>query len=329
MDKIELLDLIAKGESSFVEFKADTSDIKAETIAEYVVSFANAKGGKLLLEELRRLFQSSGLVHFEATPVSRSKLQDLNEKLLIEYFKRVRGIEYDEKNEDAYISKKADWEKLLLDNQLLSDELGTVNCTLAGLLLFGRKDRIKLLVPQSGVSAVEYDNSNADVAGIYRKEINGSLLSLRSDAGEIIEHGIIDLSVDFILRARSKEKIEGVQRVVEYIYPPEVLREAIVNALAHRDYTIGGTNIGMWLFPDRLEIESPGTLPNTITIERMKNGARYHRNQMLVNYLRDMNFIEGSGRGVSRKIIRGMLKHNGKEPMFEIRGESLRLTLFA
>jgi len=46
MDKIELLELINKGESSFAEFKADTPDIKAETIAEYVVCFANSKGGK-------------------------------------------------------------------------------------------------------------------------------------------------------------------------------------------------------------------------------------------------------------------------------------------
>jgi hypothetical protein len=49
MDKIELIELINKGESSFVEFKADTPDILAETIAEYVVCFANSKGGKILL----------------------------------------------------------------------------------------------------------------------------------------------------------------------------------------------------------------------------------------------------------------------------------------
>ena len=117
--------------------------------------------------------------------------------------------------------------------------------------------------------------------------------------------------------------------MTEYVYPPEVLREVVVNAVAHRDYTIGGTNIGIWLYPDRLEIDSPGKLPNTITIERMKSGARYHRNQTIVDYLRDMDFIEGSGRGVSRKIIRGMIEHNGKEPDFELRGESLRVTLYA
>ncbi len=407
MDKIELLELINKGESSFVEFKADTPDIKAETIAEYVVCFANSKGGKILLgieddgtitglegrfaeygtwisgavqgwvhpniivdyeevpveenlriavimvpmgvakpyskrkgkdakeryyirdvtrcreadkEELRRLFQSSGVIHFEVTPVPRSKPDDLNEAMLIEYFRQVRNISYDDKSK---------WLRLLLDNQILSEELGDVNCTLAGLILFGKKDRVKKLIPQSGITAVEYDTSDADVAGRFRREINGPLLSLRSDTGEIVEEGIIDQAVDFILRVKSKEKIEGTRRIAEYVYPPEVLREAVVNAVAHRDYTIGGTNIGIWLYPDRLEIDSPGNLPNTITIERMKSGARYHRNQTIVDYLRDMEYIEGSGRGVSRKIIRGMIEHNGKEPEFELRGEALRVTLYA
>ena len=135
--------------------------------------------------------------------------------------------------------------------------------------------------------------------------------------------GIIDQAVNFVLRARSKEKIEGTRRVTEYVYPPEVLREVVVNAVAHRDYTIGGTNIGIWLYPDRLEIDSPGNLPNTITIERMKSGVRYHRNQTIVDYLRDMEYIEGSGRGVSRKIIRGMIEHNGKEPALGKGGTSL------
>jgi len=407
VDKIELLELINKGESSFVEFKADTTDIKAETIAEYVVCFANSKGGTILLgveddgtitglkgrfpeygtwisdaiqgwmhpniivdyeevpvekklrvavimvpmsvakpyckrkgkdakeryyirdvtrcreadrEELRRLFQSSGVIHFEMTPVPRSIPNDLNETLLVEYFRQVRNIGYDDKSK---------WLRLLMDNQILSEELGDVNCTLAGLILFGKKDRIKRLIPQSGVTAVEYDAPDADVAGRYRKEINGPLLSLRESSGIVTEEGIIDQAVNFVLRVRSKEKIEGTRRVTEYDYPPDVLREVVVNAVAHRDYTIGGTNIGIWLYPDRLEIDSPGNLPNTITIERMKSGARYHRNQMIVDYLRDMEYVEGSGRGVSRKIIRGMVEHNGKEPDFELRGEALRVTLYA
>jgi ATP-dependent DNA helicase RecG len=78
-----------------------------------------------------------------------------------------------------------------------------------------------------------------------------------------------------------------------------------------------------------LEVESPGRLPNTITLEGMKRGARYHRNPMLADYLRDYNYLDKTGRGISRKVIKGMLAHNGKEPSFELRGESLRVTLWA
>ena len=198
------------------------------------------------------------MIHFEVTPVPRSKPEDLNETLLVEYFRRVRDIGYEDKPK---------WLRLLIDNQILSEELGAVNCTLAGLILFGKKDRVKKLIPQSGITAVEYDSPDADVAGRFRKEINGPLISLRENSGVIAEEGIIDQSVNFVLRVRSKEKIEGIRRVTEYAYPPEVLR--------------------------------------------------------------DMDFIEGSGRGVSRKIIRGMIKHNGKEPGFELRGEALRVTLYA
>ena len=85
-------------------------------------------------EELRRLFQSSGMIHFEVTPVPRSKPEDLNKTLLVEYFRRVRDIGYNDKPK---------WLRLLTDNQMLSEEFGAVNCTLAGLILFGKKDRVK------------------------------------------------------------------------------------------------------------------------------------------------------------------------------------------
>ncbi len=408
MNKTDLMALVAKGESSFVEFKRDAEDLKAETISEYIVCFSNAKGGQILLgveddgtitglqnrfgdyghwisqavqgyvhphviveyeevpvddlrvavitvpmgvakpyckrkgkeaveryfirdvtrcretdrEELRRLFQASGFIHYEVTPVPRSALQDLSEFRLADYFRKVHDLELEELSEQARTS-------LLIDNQLLSTALGETACTLAGMLLFGNKDRVKRLVPQSGVTAVEFDSAEADIAGKYRKEINGPLPSLRGGTGEIVEAGVIDEAVEFVLRVTSSETITGTQRTTHFVYPPEVLREILVNAVAHRDYTIGGANISLALFPDRLEVESPGGLPNTITLEGMKRGARYHRNPMLADYLRDYNYLDKTSRGISRKIIKGMLAHNGKEPAFELRGESLRVTLWA
>ena len=93
-----------------------------------------------LEKTLKRKFQSYGMIHFEVTPVPRSKPEDLNETLLVEYFRRVRDIGYDDKPK---------WLRLLIDNQILSEELGAVNCTLAGLILFGKKDRVKKLIPRT------------------------------------------------------------------------------------------------------------------------------------------------------------------------------------
>ena len=70
------------------------------------------------------------------------------------------------------------------------------------------------------------------------------------------------------------------------------------------------------IFQDRVEIVSPGSLPNTVTVERMKAGCRVTRNQIATQTLKDYGLIEHMGMGVRNKIIRGMLSHNKKEPEF-------------
>ena len=73
-------------------------------------------------------------------------------------------------------------------------------------------------------------------------------------------------------------------------------------------------DIEISIFNDRLEVISPGRLPNTVTVEKIKAGYRATRNELIKEVLRDYRFIEASGLGVPRKIIRGMLEHNGKYP---------------
>ena len=103
-------------------------------------------------------------------------------------------------------------------------------------------------------------------------------------------------------------------RIDSWEYPEEVFREAVVNALVHRDYSIAGTDIMLAIYSNRMEIVSPGRLPNTVTVEEMRTGVRYARNQTLVNVMRDYGYVEGYGMGVSRKMIPGMRAHNGTEP---------------
>ena len=133
--------------------------------------------------------------------------------------------------------------------------------------------------------------------------------------GTLIEPGIVDRGWDFVRRnTNPSSRLEGMRRIDRWEYPEIAVREALGNALVHRDYSITGTDIMMAIYSDRLEIESPGRLPNSVTIESMKTGIRHSRNQNLVNVLRDYGYVESRGMGVFNKIIPAMLAHNGTEP---------------
>ena len=104
------------------------------------------------------------------------------------------------------------------------------------------------------------------------------------------------------------------RRLERWDYPLEAVREALVNAVAHRDYTITVTDIELSIYTDRIEIISPGRLPNTVTVDKMRSGYRASRNELIKEVLRDYRYIEATGLGVPRKIIGGMRTHNGTEP---------------
>jgi ATP-dependent DNA helicase RecG len=83
------------------------------------------------------------------------------------------------------------------------------------------------------------------------------------------------------------------------------------------------------IYSDRLEIISPGKLPNGITLDRMRVGCRAARNQLLKDIMRDYRYLEHMGMGVPRKIILGMRKHNGKDPVLIEEQERFILRLLA
>ena len=104
--------------------------------------------------------------------------------------------------------------------------------------------------------------------------------------------------------------------------------------IAHRDYAIAGSKIRLFLFADRLELYSPGKLPNTITIDDMAYRT-FTRNQLLVSFLSRIRskrtgqvFLESRGEGV-RKILEDGEAHSGRRPKYELFGHELRLTLWA
>ena len=141
------------------------------------------------------------------------------------------------------------------------------------------------------------------------------MVPLRAANRDIVELGLVDQAWDFVRRNTTPTAhLESARKIQSWEYPESVVREAVVNALVHRDYSIAGTDIMLAIFSNRLEITSPGRLPNTITTDGMKAGARYARNQTLVNFMRDYGYADAQGMGVRNKIIPGMLAHNGTEP---------------
>ena len=207
----------------------------------------------------------------------------------------------------------AGWETHLSNLGFMTESGGARAATIDGLLLFGLTP--KRYLPQSGVRAVCYLGGESDYSARADEELNGPLAPLRAADGFIVEAGLVDQAWDFVRRNTAPTaRFEGARRIDGWEYPENVVREGLVNALVHRDYSIAGTDVMLAIYADRLEIQSPGQLPSTVTVEGMKAGLRYARNQTLVNVMRDYGYVEVRGMGVRNRIVPGMRAHNSTEP---------------
>ena len=258
-------------------------------------------------EELERLYQASGRLRYGQKPVPGAGLDALDQRRLRDYLCRVLdGTAPSEEDVNG-------WETLLCNVELMTTSAAQRVTTVDGMLLFGNAPN--RYVPQSGIRAVCYPGTEPDYATRADEHLSGPLVPLRAANGSIVEAGLVDQAWDFMRRNTTPSAhLEGARRVDRWEYPEEVVREAVVNALVHRDYSIAGTDVMLSIYSDRLEIVSPGRLPNTVTPEGMRTGLRYARNQTLVNIMRDYGYVDARGMGVRNKIIPGMRDHNGTEP---------------
>jgi len=258
-------------------------------------------------EELERMYQASGRLRYGLKPAPGAGLDALDLRRLRDYLTRVLGG--DAPAEDD----RAGWETLLCNLELMTESAGACVATIDGLLLFGQAPERYL--PQSGVRAVCHPGVEPDYAARADEDLRGPLAPLRAANGSLVERGLADQAWDFVRRnTMPTARFEGARRIDGWEYPESVVREALVNALVHRDYGIAGTDVMLAIYADRLEIQSPGRLPNTVTVEGMKAGVRYARNQTLVNVMRDYGYVEARGMGVRNRIVPGMRAHNGTEP---------------
>ena len=257
-------------------------------------------------EELGRMYQASGRLRYGAKPVPGANLDSLDRRRLRDYLTRVLEGETP-KDRDL-----SGWETLLRNLELMTSSAGQYVATVDGLLLFGRLP--SRYVPQSGIRAICYPGIEVDYATRADEDLRGPMVSLCAEDGSLVEAGLVDQVWDFVRRNTTPTAhLEDARRVDRWEYPEEVVREVVVNALVHRDYSIAGTDIMLALFKDRMEVVSPGRLPNTVTVDGMRSGARYARNQTLVNVMRDYGYVDARGMGVRNKVIPGMRAHNGTD----------------
>lgn len=298
-------------------------------------------------EELERLFQQRGTFRLEVRGVSGSSAKDFDYRRLNDYFQRIRQQSVPPENPDEdwmtkqetearkqaidegneskwesiYDNKKAQWAKergrrwhsLLVNTEFLVEEDDKKPATVAGLLLFCPNPN--RFLPQAGIDAVAYPGKEKDYAAKERVSIRGPMTALLGEDG-IVENGLVEQTVEFVKRNTlvTAALADGSRRKQTWTYPEEAVRETIVNALVHRDYLLSGTTVELSIYEDRLEVVSPGRLPNGITPQRMVTGCRSARNQLLKDVMRDYGYLEHMGMGVPRKIVQGMLKHNGTTP---------------
>ena len=178
--------------------------------------------------------------------------------------------------------------------------------TVAGLLLFGKEPQF--FIQQSGLIYVRFAGADPRGPGgmpgySRREEFNGALARVIEDCWAIL-----------LQEMRGEAVVRGLKREDRMLYPTFAVREALVNAVCHRDYRLTGRRVEIRQFDDRLEVSSPGGLPGYITLDNIVED-HFSRNPRLVNGLFEWGYIEQLGLGIDR-MIEEMVQAGHPQPEF-------------
>ncbi len=275
-------------------------------------------------EQQARLHALGGMLHTELMPVPGTSLQSLDAARLENYLRDIiRDIELPDTPKE--------WEKRLLGLGFLIDgQDNQIFCTIAGLLLFGINPR--RFLKQSGLRVMVIEGMDKEYQALLDDILEGPLVGRWeiSDSGKkLIDTGLIEKFMDCVgpfISQEASEIDEDLRRDKTWFYPLDAVREIVVNALAHRDWT-RFVDVEIGVYADRFEVISPGALQNTMTIEKMVAGQRSPRNILIMEVLRDYGYVDFSGMGVRTKVIPLMRRENKAEPYFEATEDYLKTVL--
>ncbi len=266
------------------------------TLADGRVLIRSGRQNRLLTgEELRQLANSKNTAEFEIETVPGARPDDLDAEIIRDYLERreLRGG-----------GRPVSTAELLYEIGA-TDRAG--NPTTIGILLFGKKPQ--MFFPQSGVVFVKFSGTEprGEDGGIgygRRDEIGGSLARIVERAWNVIFEEM-----------RVGATVNGLEREELLEYPRFAVREALVNAIAHRDYRIRGRRIEIRMYADRLEIISPGGLPGYMTLDNLVE-EHFSRNPRLVSGLFQWGYIEELGLGIDQ-MIEEMVQAGHPPPEFQ------------
>lgn len=271
--------------------------------------------------EIQTFLDGRGQPVYDLEPVPGRSLADLDRELLRGFLLRLRskaGAPYAEWEED----------RLLRSFRVVTESDGRLVPTLAGYLCFGRYPQEDF--PGLYLSVVRYPTPLAGEPGPQ-----GERLPDNVKVEGNIPHMLLAAMAAITRNLRQRAVVFGLLRRDILEYPVEILREAVVNALGHRDYSplARGTPVQVRIFPDRLEVENPGGLFGPVTVDRLgEAGVQASRNAYLMKLLEDLPVTGGEGvvsenRGTGIAAILAALRRAGMTPpRFDDRRTTFRVT---
>lgn len=253
---------------------------------------SNRTADPQLVEEMRR---SSQFESFDETAYPSASLAEIDFEEMVTEFAPRRKV------------RRADLAVLGLSVQDQGREVPTVG----GLVLFGR-DRTAL--PDATIRCARFD-------GVTRARIVDSIDLVGPSMPAMVRHAMAFVDSHFARRV----VINGLTNEIERPVPLTAVREALVNAVVHADYSQRGGPIRVALFSDRLEIENPGLLPFGVAVEDLSSGISRVRNKVIARTFKELGFIEQWGSGIGK--INDEVKAAGlAPPTFEEIGGRFRVT---
>lgn len=249
------------------------------------------------LAEENHIREETAFRPFDVTIVPNSTVQDLDLDKVMRYYRATRSL-------DVVDSETRNPAVLAEQLGVIRSEPGSSGATVAGIVMFGKNPQRSL--PQSSINAIRFRGTSVSDPTLDRAELRGT-------GDELIEG-----ATTFARRYSAiGSHIPGgeIRRVDISEYPSSAIREAVANAVVHRDYGDIGYQVDMYIFDDRIEVRSPGGLGGGLTLEDIverRGQKRYVRNPNLASFLFELQLIEKAGTGIVRMFR--VLEENGSPP---------------